>query len=90
MDEVHARNVTYDDLVDRVLMLEQEQASICSIQKEQMNTLTRLADLNLFIGSYTDLLSQLSGGQESVLAKCESLDYKLNSLLKFVTEAPNV
>ncbi|WP_067586389.1 hypothetical protein [Endozoicomonas ascidiicola] len=81
MGTENTHDMKYGDLVDRVMMLEQEQGSISQIQRHQLATLARLADLNTFISGYADLIGELRNSQRNVMDRCEAMNQKLDSLL---------
>ena len=77
---------TFHDLIDKVTLLEQEQASISKIQRQQLATLARLADLNAFISNYSGLMIELQQSQKDVMERCHIMGQKLDSLLLAVNE----
>ncbi len=83
---MESASMSFHDLIDKVSLLEQEQASINAIQRQQLATLARLADLNTFINQYSQLMQILQNGQESVMMRCEAMSQKLDSLLMAVND----
>ena len=78
------RPQTFDELADRVLMIEQEQASILEIQKQQLITLQRLSDLNTFVSEYPNLGSELRNHQIKLFQKCEQMNSKLDGVIGLI------